>query len=329
MKLQFVKSKWFKISVSVIFTAICVVFIVKMVDFNYFFKSLKELNIVFVVLAIVSLLVSYYFRVLRYELLLDIKNAKLKLFSVSAIHYSLNKILPARSGELSFPILLKKHLNYNYGYGITTLFFARILDFSAMIFLLLVSSVFIKTVHINIIYVIVFSVGILFAMLFAWGFSEKILDFILIKFENNEKKSGKIKTKIIEILRFIHEYKKSKKGAFLSKIALISIFNWIAIYFYYYFVVLAFDLKLDFFQTTFAATVSNFTFMLPNSVGNIGPFEGAWAIGFYLIGIGKDVSIPIGLFANIFATLVTVVMAIIGLIFLKNKLNLTENKDAE
>ncbi|MBN2662993.1 MAG: hypothetical protein JXR68_05035, partial [Bacteroidales bacterium] len=71
--------------------------------------------------------------------------------------------------------------------------------------------------------------------------------------------------------------------------------------------------------TTFAASISNFTFMLPSSVGNIGPFEGAWAIGFYLIEIGKDISVPIGLFSNIFAILLTAVLAGFGLIILKHE----------
>ncbi|MBN2662351.1 MAG: flippase-like domain-containing protein, partial [Bacteroidales bacterium] len=155
MSYKFFKSGTFKIGFSVIIFIFSIFLIVKLVDFKFFWESLKHLKIEFLIFAIASLLVSYFFRVMRYEQLLNIKNKRKKLFSVSAIHYFLNKILPARSGEISFPLLLKKHLNYNYTNGISILFFARILDFFAMNFLLLISSFFIKSAVIKIQHIII------------------------------------------------------------------------------------------------------------------------------------------------------------------------------
>ncbi len=310
--------KIFSISIAVLITVVSIFFIIRLVDFGFFFDSIKNLNFFFILTAVFSLLVSYYFRVLRIELLLDIKNKKIQLFSVSSIHYFLNKILPARSGELALPFLLKKHLKYDYSYGFTALIFARILDFVAMIFLLLISALLIKTQHIDKYVILFFSAACLLVFFLVWLFSEKFLNFLLSKF-NKKNKNSKLKTKIISILEFLHNYKKTKSSKFLLHITIISLLNWTAIYFYYFFIVASFNLDLNYWNTTFAASISNFTFMLPNSVGNIGPFEGAWAIGFYLIGISKDISVPIGLFANVFAILLTAVFAFFGVLFLKKK----------
>lgn len=319
MSNKFFKSRTFKIAFSVIIFFISIFLIVKLVDFKFFWERLKHLKIEFLLFAISSLLASYFFRVLRYEYLLNIKNKKIQLFSVSAIHYFLNKILPARSGEISFPLLLKNHLNYNYTNGISILFFARILDFFAMIFLLLISSFFIKSSVIKIQNIIFLLILMIFGLLLFVIVSNLILKSFIDKYSTENKLMGKLKTKIFNLLKFIDDYRKNKSMKFLFKIISISLLNWISIYMYYYFVVHAFNLDLSFFKTTFASSISNFTFMLPSSVGNIGPFEGAWAVGFYLIEIGKDISVPIGLFSNIFAILITAVLAGLGYVFLKHK----------
>ncbi len=310
--------KIFSFSIAALITVVSIFFIIKLVDFRFFFESINNLNFFFILAAVLSLLVSYYFRVLRFELLLDIKNKRIQLFSVSSIHYFLNKILPARTGELALPILLKKHLKYDYSYGFTALIFARILDFVAMIFLLLISVLLIKIQHIDKYIIVIFSTVCLLIFFLVWLFSENFLNFLLSKF-NNQNKISKLKTKITSILEFLHNYKKTKTSKFLLHITAISLLNWTAIYFYYFFIVVSFNLDLNYWYTIFAASISNFTFMLPNSVGNIGPFEGAWAVGFYLIGISKDVSVPIGLFANVFAILLTAFFSFFGILFLRKK----------
>lgn len=321
MELKFIKSKTFKIAVSVVFTALCVWLIFEIVDFEYFFKSLKTINFWWLFPASFSLLVSYFFRVLRYEQILEQPKSKLKIFAISTIHYFLNKILPARTGEISLPILLKNHLNFNYAKGIAALLFVRVLDFFAMIFLLLIASLIVSSEHINPIIVGAFAFLALLGFAIVWVFLDKIITLTLKIFAKfNIKKLQKIKGKIIELLEFISNYKQNKKPIFVARAIFISIFNWIAIYFYYHFIILAFSQSQNYFETLFAATVSNFTFMLPiSAIGNIGPFEGAWAIGFYLVGVAKEISVPIGLFANIFATLFTALLALVGFAILRKK----------
>ena len=77
-------------------------------------------------------------------------------------------------------------------------------------------------------------------------------------------------------------------------------------------------------QVVFASTISNFTFILPISAfGSLGTFEAGWTIGFILLGLSKDMALPIGLFTNLFGILVNGCLAIIGYIYLmsKNKKN--------
>ncbi len=173
------------------------------------------------------------------------------------------------------------------------------------------------------IYTIIISAFIILIFILVWFFLENILTLIIRFFNKiHIKKTDGLKQKIIKIFEAIGEYKKNKNKFFIYKVVIISILNWVAIYFYYYFIILSFNFSQNYFQTLFAATISNFTFILPiNAIGNIGPFEGAWAIGFYLIGVGKEISVPVGLFSNVFATLFTGILALTGIISLKIKKN--------
>lgn len=319
MKLKLFKTRVFKVSLSALFTVLCIYLITDLVDFSGFTESLVDLNYLFLLLAIFSLFVSYFFRVLRYEYILNLKKKRITILVVSTIHYFLNKILPARTGEISLPVLLKNHLNYSFKTGISTLVFFRLLDFFAMLVLFLISMFFTQSDKINMNLLILISILVLLIFIFSWIYLKQLIILAVSVFSKiNIKKTERVKQKIIHVLKEVAEYKENKKPYFIVEVVIISIFNWAAIYFYYYFIILSFNFTQTYFQALFAATISNFTFILPiNAIGNIGPFEGAWAAGFYLIDVGKDVSVPAGLFSNIFATLVTGLLALWGFIRLK------------
>ncbi len=313
------KSKIFRIAISLIITVVFVYFLINYINFNRFFAQLITIDYYFLIAAAFCLFVNYIFRALRLELILGVEKHKTKLFAISSIHYLFNRILPARLGEASLPILFKQHLKIDYKKGVSSLFFYRILDFLIMLFLLLISLLFVNIEHFNILIIVVFSTLGIFVFFLSWFLLVNIINFIL-KFISKIKKQLKIIEKLKIFLEKIKTYKKQKNGLFFSKIFLYTFINWIVIYFYYYFVILSFNVDFGYFQTVFAASFSNFAFIIPNAIGNIGTFEAGWGIGFYLLGMSKDISIPIGLFANLFATIITAVIAGVGYVFLKIKI---------
>ena len=314
---KLLKSKILRIIFSVLLLLLIIIVMIKFIDFQFFFKKIKSVNIFFLFLSFLSLSISYYFRVLRFKLILNEKKGVV-LFSISGIHYFLNKILPARTGEITLPLLFKKHLDIEYSKGISALLLFRILDVFAMLILFLFSLFFIDIIK-NINLLIVISVFLILLIMFLWGFLNFFSNLLI-------KITGKIsirsikdrKEKIENFLYKIKDYKKAKNNMFYLKTGIVSLLSWILVYFYYYFVIMSFELDHSFSETVFASSISNFTFILPiNSAGNIGPFEAAWTYGFYLLGEIKDVSLPIGLFANIFATFITSFFALFGYIYLK------------
>ncbi len=320
------KSKIFKISFSVVVFISVIVLLYRFIDFDFFLKKIKTIDFVFLTFSVISLIVSYYFRVIRYKLILNEKRG-MTLFSISGIHYFLNRILPARTGEISLPLMFKKYLSIDYSKGISALLFFRVLDVFVMLILFLISLFFINIFK-NLTLLILISTSIILLIIAFWSFFDflsRIFLLFLKRIFSKKKSEGVFKLENY-ILR-IKEYRNKKTNLFFAKISFASFLSWIMIYMYYFFIIRAFELHYSFQETVFASSISNFTFVLPiNSVGNVGPFEAAWGYGFYLLGELKDISVPIGLFANIFATLITSFIALFGFIYLKKTYSLNKIK---
>lgn len=314
------KNKRFRVLLSLLFTIIVAFLLYRIVDFEYFIENIQVVSPQWLILASLSLMLSYLFRVWRYQIVLNCNKLSI-LFSISTLHYLFNRVLPARTGEISLPILFNKHLGYSYQKGIGALLLFRLFDFWAMILLFLISMLFVKNVDINASFLLgVAMIGLLIlaSLWFFIGFYSsillKILSIVRIK------RTDAIKNKIIGFVNQVKTYRTQRGLLFFLKIVTSSVLSWICIYFYYYFIIHAFHFDIAFFDTLFASTIPNFTFILPiSAVGNIGTFEAGWALGFFIIGMSKDISIPIGLFSNLFATIITAFLALVGYIMLKLK----------
>ena len=238
------------------------------------------------------------------------------------IHFFLNKILPARTGELSLPILFKKFCNVPLTDGFGALLLFRFLDLFSVISLFAVSLIFVDTESLNSPLVIVISVSVLLLMLIFWSkltLSIRISKALVARI--NHKKLDKIRAKTEKLLDHILAYKQTKKSTFLASILALSVANWLLTYLFFYAIILAFHLEYSFIQVIFASTISNFTFILPFSTfGSFGTFEAGWAIGFMLLGMTLEMAVPIGLFTNVFGLLINGVLASLGYFYLSSTL---------
>ncbi|HPY41985.1 MAG TPA: lysylphosphatidylglycerol synthase transmembrane domain-containing protein [Thiolinea sp.] len=80
-------------------------------------------------IAVVWLLVSYGLRTWRvYDYFPSLRAHPLAILRLTLIHNLLNNLLPARTGELSFPMLMKRYFDLNYAQSVSALLWFRFLD---------------------------------------------------------------------------------------------------------------------------------------------------------------------------------------------------------
>jgi len=305
------------IALSAIISVIILLLFYYFIDFRQFFSLIKDINIMFIVLAIFCQVIVYYVRAKRFQFILNIHQLK-KLYSISTIHFFLNKILPARLGEFSLPVFFNKFSSISYKKGIGALLFFRFLDLLSIIGLFSLSLFFINIQEMNKYILVLTAVILLLILILLWlkldlaiAMMEKLID--KIKF----RAITRFKSKILETFDQIIQYKKNKPYRFWWKILLFSLFNWLLTYCFFYSIIIAFNLEYNFIEVVFAATLSNFTLILPlSTLGGIGTFEIGWVAGFMILGMSREIALPIGLFTNLFATILTGIMALLGYIYL-------------
>jgi glycosyltransferase 2 family protein len=318
-------NKYLKIIISLLVIILFFLFVYYYIDFEQFLILLKRQKYLYLILAFIVQLIGYYLRAKRFQIILKNRET-LTIYSISSIHFFLNKVLPAKIGEISLPILFKKYSNIRFSEGIGALIIFRLFDFLTVIFLFIVSILFVHARFFNW-KTILFSVLILMLLLL---FIVKIRP-ILSLLENSIsyikiKKIQHIKEKFLSLVKQISLYISSISFRTFMQLFLFSISNWLMTYVFYYLIISSFNLNYSYPEVVFAATFSSFTLLIPVSgFGNIGTFEAGWAIGFILLGMSKDLAIPVGLFSNVLGILMNGVIAGFGYFYLSILKNSFQN----
>jgi uncharacterized membrane protein YbhN (UPF0104 family) len=80
-------------------------------------------------IAVVLLLVSYGLRTWRlYDYFPALRSRPLPTLRLTLLHNIFNNLLPARTGELSFPMMMKRYFDINYAQSVSALLWFRFLD---------------------------------------------------------------------------------------------------------------------------------------------------------------------------------------------------------
>ncbi|MCK4695893.1 MAG: flippase-like domain-containing protein, partial [Candidatus Cloacimonetes bacterium] len=245
-----------KLIISIVLTGLILFFIFYFIDFDTFVASLKKVRISYLFLVFIVQLLVYLARAARFEMILQRKGL-LIYFSISSVHFFLNKVLPARTGELSMPILFNRFLNISYKKGIGALFLFRFLDLISAVFLLAISLFFVRIEELNHYLLIVFAAIIIILQILFWiklklfiNLLERILKRIKIK------KIEKHKEKLFEYFQQIITYKELRTSGFLVKLILISLFTWLLTYLGFFLIISSFDLDYSIMQVIFATSLA-------------------------------------------------------------------------
>jgi hypothetical protein len=118
--------------IAVIITIILLALLFTQINLGDVILTIKGLNPIYLIAGFILYTCSYFFRAWRFHILLNKEVSIKDLFNIGCVHNLMNNLLPARTGELSYIYLLKKHHKRTIGEGIATLVVARIFDFIAL-----------------------------------------------------------------------------------------------------------------------------------------------------------------------------------------------------
>lgn len=129
---------------AIVITVVLVAILLSQISIGDIAKTLLSINPIYLVIGFILYLCTYFFRALRFHILLNKKVSIKDLFTIVCVHNMVNNILPARTGELSYIYLLQKYHNKKVGEGTATLFVARVFDFISISLLFFISALMIQ-----------------------------------------------------------------------------------------------------------------------------------------------------------------------------------------
>jgi hypothetical protein len=259
-------------------------------------------------------------RALRFHLLLNKEVSIKDLFHIECVHYMMNNLLPARTGELSYIYLLKTEQNKPTGEGLATLVIARIFDFIIISIFFLLFSLFVKDlmpdfsilIDLGILFLF-FMIILLFGLLFYGHHILKVFESIAQYINFKTFHAGDYITKKgEETIVCFEKFKTGNTGMHLSVI-LISVAIWVLEYSLFYLIAISMGIHLEPVQVLFASSFAVFSTVLPiQGIGGFGTTEAGWALGFIAVGVSKDVAINTGFGFHLIILLYTLSLGIFG-----------------
>ena len=293
---------------SVLLTMGAVAVINHYVEWNSVFNILKAGRKDLLGLAFLCFIANYAIRTFRIQMLTtETTDRYFSFFAVTSLYGFFNYIMPFRTGELSYPLMLKKRLGISLADGAASLMTARFFDLAtiAVILPLVFMGVYSRIPRWLLIS------GVLYCLLIG---SFALLFFKLVK--TNAFRGG-------------IPFTKGRFGAFLSKVILAvqkiqeknryilvwfcTLLIWGCIYLNFYFIVVAMGYRVSLTQMVVVSILSVPISLIPfQGFANLGTHELAWVTAFSLYGRKGKEAVEMAVNAHLVLFFLVIVLGLIG-----------------
>ena len=274
-------------------TVVLLVVLFSFVSVKEVLDTMKNLSLSVILIALFLYLLLFIFRTLRFRTLLSGKIGFKKLFSIVCLHNYFALLLPFRTGEAGYVLLVKKE-GVDYPEGVGTLLIARLFDIISIFLIFLAGFLFFKNppgaiqTLLLVFFLVLFCmiVLILFLIIFKDKFkvvSDKIFGFLKL---NNNKLVLFIRKKIGQVLDSVKTVGFNKRSILVLFESLII---WIIMYLFAYLVLNDLGLEISLIEAIIGSSIGLTLIMLPiQGILGFGSIEGALTIAYLILGFSRD-----------------------------------------
>ncbi|WP_418791092.1 lysylphosphatidylglycerol synthase transmembrane domain-containing protein [Phosphitispora sp. TUW77] len=307
----------YKKILSLILTVFLFVLFFHFINFKQLINMFEKLSWMSVVVATVLYFISNYFRAERFRLLTDQQISLVQMMQIVFFYGFYNKVLPLRTGEISYAVLMKKSNKSTFTESLSALLITRIYDIMSA-FLLLLIALFFARKAVSVINPALTAglLAIIVVTLFNLPGVFKIIELIFHKTLISGRfglNSEKIQNYSDRITFLIDWFTKANRSRTMLKLTVLSVLIWLSLYGTFFVLMNQLGSRLSYSMVIIGSVFANFSNLLPLSgIGGFGTMEAGWAVGFTLIGLNRNDAIASGIVVNMFIFLCTVCFAACG-----------------
>jgi uncharacterized protein (TIRG00374 family) len=288
-------------------------------DWEIVGETFSGLNWRTLVLGFAVYLCNYLLRSYRFKILLRFdRRSFTRLMGATSLYGMYLYLLPAKSGELSYPVILKRNFDISITQSAAMLIAARFFDFATI-------ALFVPLVMV--IYWEQLPHWFLYSGLFFCG-STVILAVILIWLLRNKtasdfKSLNRIKNRWISrlgqsILNLYHWLQIIDRQRQKVQIWLVTIGIWLLVYTNFFLIVSSMGYHFSYFQMIVVSIL-----MLPMTImpfqgfANLGTHEIGWVVAFSIFGQSVNTALAIAVGSHIIMLFFVLVLGLLGFVLLK------------
>lgn len=308
--------------ISTLGTALIVWLLLRQIHLTDIWQLLVQVDIKWLLAGFGWYLLTNVLRSYRFGTLMGITGVRqpLRLLPEMITLSFLNNVLPARSGELSFPYLMQRRHGTPVGNSLTYLLVARIFDLIAVstlfvVFTWLEKSQLTQAAGQAVSGVILLVLPVLLAVACLPWLGKRglrVAEWILGRLNLAERKGGQwalsIGWRAVSAMSQVHHVETYGRVFFWSILGWMTTFAWFAAFLQAIHVPMRYPLVIV--GATFATLSKAIPFV---TVGGIGAHEAGWALGFRLTGMPLETAIASGFAVNILTLLASIIFT--GFVF--------------
>lgn len=295
---------------SLVLTALVIVIAGLSLDWAHAVQTLHRIDFRWLGWALVVFAINYWLRTIRFRLLLNRgPEGTRNLLAITMLHGLFNYLLPAKSGELSYLVLAKRHLDISLPESAATLITARFFDFGVIALLLpfAVHQFYHEMPGWLILSSAVYCIGVLAAavMLVAYIRTAK----------NRPPRPGRdLVTRIrngfdrtIDSLRIIDQRRQ------YLRLWLVTSAIWLCVLLNYYFITASLGFDPTFSQMVVISLILIPLTLIPvQGIANVGTHEAAWIAAFTMFGYSFESALTVAVTSHVVMFAMFVLLGAIG-----------------
>jgi uncharacterized protein (TIRG00374 family) len=272
--------------IGISFSLVVIIYVLLKLDWQEVSTILLSVNWMWVLLAFSIYLINYLLRALRFRKLLSLDEIPFhKMIGVTNLYGMYLYLMPAKFGEVTFPILVKRRLGINISTSTGGLIVARIFDFLTIALILPAALlVYWNIVPANIrIASIIFCVLVyVFYGIFIWMLRNPNH---LLSWLDQDKSSKPALSKLNEFISGVFRGAQIVDQNQYWQLLLITIGIWICVNLNFYLITLALGYSFNFFQIVVVSIIMVPVTLFPiQGFANLGAHEVGWVTAFTLFG---------------------------------------------
>jgi len=285
--------------------------------------DVKSMGMIFILYCISLLLRSWRFRVAQESLLC---RPNLSYAVIAAYHNAANQVMPFRSGELTFPLLVKRYFGHRMSRSTASLLLIRFVE-ALVLGCLVIMGLLLVLGHSGENHTWeFFLIPALLLMLAAWVFLPRMLLFmhhVALSVAGGRKvRWADLVIRLAQVLQSISaELGRSKDVSVHLLILVLTIMNWLVLIGVCWAVLLSLGVQVTYPETIVGSSVASVAQFIPlGSLGNIGPLEAGWTLGFVLVGLDAKTALNAGVVLHLVMISYALILAGLAWLFYGRRL---------